>query len=67
MVGIDLLVSATLVQFGYPYLNGPYYFTSGLSTRPLIRASQYLTGDFVLTTLYDFYGRPHNTYTSANN
>src|SRR5467141_3857995 len=61
----ELLVSATLVQFGYPSLDCLYYFTRALRACRLILAGP-VNQNFVLTPLYDFYGRVHDANTSPN-
>jgi hypothetical protein len=52
------------MQFGYPSLDCPYYFTRALRACPLILARPDLSQNFALTTLYDFYGRVHDANTS---
>jgi hypothetical protein len=60
-----LLVSAALMQFGYPSLDCRCYFTGVLRACPLILAGPFLSQNLVLTPLYDFYGRVHDANTSS--
>jgi hypothetical protein len=60
-----LLVSAALMQFGYPSLDCRYYFTRALRASPLILNGPVFSQNFVLTALYDFYGRVHDANTSS--
>ena len=55
------------MQFRYPSLDCLYDFPRALRTRLLILPGEIPSGDFVLTPLYDFYGRVHDPDTSSNN